>query len=95
MGVLSVAPFGLIDVVVIALGFGDAALAHAHRHHGVAALLQKLAADVNVLAGKGLVDEENIHALRVQKARLCQDASAEKAPADIGVRSIRLIFDHG
>ena len=62
VGVFAIASFGLVDVMVIALRFWDAALAHSHGNDGVSALLKELFADVDVLAWKSLMDEENIHA---------------------------------
>ena len=63
VGVLAISSFWLVDVMVIALCFGNAAFAHAHRHHNVARLLEQLTADMNVLARKGLVNKEDIHAV--------------------------------
>ena len=62
MGVFTISSFGLIDVMLIALCFWNAALTHSHGNNGVTALFEEFPADVNVLAWKSLMDEENIHA---------------------------------
>ena len=62
VGVFAIASFWLVDVMVIALRFWNSAFAHSHGDDGVSALLEKLFADVDVLAWKSLMDEENIHA---------------------------------
>ena len=62
VGVLAISSFWLVDVMVIALCFWNAALTHSHGNNGVTALFEEFPADVNVLAWKSLMDEENIHA---------------------------------
>ena len=70
MGVVAISSFGLIDAMVITLCFGDAALTHSHRNNRVARLLEQLLADMNVLTWKGLMNEQNIHALALKRQGL-------------------------
>ena len=67
MGVVAIASFGLINAMVITLCFGDAAFTHSHGNNRVARLPEQLLADMNVLTWKGLVNEQNIHALAVKR----------------------------
>ena len=62
MGVFAISSFRLINVMLVALCFWNAALTHSHGNNGVTALFKECPADVNVLAWKSLMDEENIHA---------------------------------
>ena len=67
MGVVAIASFGLIDAMVITLRFGDAAFTHSYGNYRVARLLEQLLADMNVLTWKGLMNEQNIHALALKR----------------------------
>ena len=67
MSVLTISSFGLINAMVITLCFGDAAFTHSHGNNRVARLLEQLLADMNVLTWKGLVNEQNIHALALKR----------------------------
>ena len=70
MGVVAISSFGLINAMVITLRFGDAAFTHSYGNYRVARLLEQLLADMNVLTWKGLVNEQNIHALALKRQDL-------------------------
>ena len=67
MGVVAISSFRLINVMVITLRFRDAAFTHSHRNNRVARLFEQLLADMYVLSRKGLVNEQNIHALALKR----------------------------
>ena len=67
ISVLTISSFGLINAMVVTLRFRDAAFMHSHGNNRVARLLEQLLADMNVLTWKGLVNEQNIHALALKR----------------------------
>ena len=67
MGVFAISSFELINAMVITLSFWNAAFTHSHRNNRVPRLLEQLLADMNVLTWKGLVNEQNIHALALKR----------------------------